>query len=190
MKKIALLIVTMFIATAVFAQSGNKKIGISIGETNSLTSIVTQKEQALINPQLLSADLEIKIITFLGLDFDISYDARLKELFMYDVSLKGYLPLGFIQPYVSVGPVRMTNPGVRTLTFEYNGETYSYTYEFNYQYSIKLGVDLFVLKSISIGAEIGYYGNDVKAMLDVISAKDANQLLLNSYGFVGLKLWM
>jgi len=190
MKKITLLIVAMFITTAVFAQSGSKKIGISVGETNSLTSIVAQKEQALINPQLLSAGVEFKLIPFLGLDLDMSYDAKFKELFIYDVSLKGYLPIGFIQPYVSLGMVKMTNPGTRTLTFEYYGETYSYTYEFDYQRSIKLGVDLFILKSISIGAEIGYYGNDIKAMIDVISSKDTNQLLLNSYGFVGLKLWM
>jgi len=55
---------------------------------------------------------------------------------------------------------------------------------------IKLGADVFVLKRVSIGVELAYYGNNLKDMFNNITSENSLDIGLNSYVFIGAKIWL
>lgn len=188
MKKLLVLVLSCLLLTQIFAQE--RGVGLTLGETNSFVSIMDQKLQAVINPQLISAEVEIKLMPMLGINGFASYDYRLSELFVYGFGLNLYVPIFFIEPNASINYVVMTKPGIKTLTFNYDGIDYNYTYEFNYKFAAKVGLNFFLGKQLCISTDIGYYGEDIKSMLDSIVSKNIQEVSLNSYVFIGAKFWI
>jgi len=180
MKKIFIALIILLLSSYVSAQS----IGLTMGRANSFASII-DKDFNTISSQLLTTGIEIRAVQYMGVDFDFYYDLISYETFLYDLNLKAYLSMFFLQPYVSIGKAWMKEPGTKVLFIE--GQ--EYIYNFNYSSVMKLGLDIFILNNFSIGTEIAYYGNSLQTMLNNIVSRDVLDIGLNSYIFIGIKKW-
>lgn len=167
MKKTVIILLFLVMGTLAFAQ-----VGIGVHAMSSVDDVRDYREQAFIDPSLVSATLEWKFLPVMGINGAVLYDLYNTRFHTVELGVKAYLPLFIVQPSVAVNYVIIP--------------------EFldSYALAMKAGLDIGLLKRFTLGAELTYYGFDLAEMVGVIGSGDLDAVLGFSNLSIGAKLWL
>ena len=157
----------------------SQTFGFGLGTTSPVSAVKENGIKQVIVPEMINGSVDFKILPFLGLDAILQYDVAAKTytLFTYEGGVKVYLPLWFVQPTLAlnVGQVILSADGVNNS---------------NMVWDARIGVDVGLLKHITLGAELGYYENDIPTMINTFKTTSMKDVLDQSWLSVGIKIWL